>query len=29
MAKTDLTRFIIPVELDNTDQNQKMGDKSF
>lgn len=29
MAKTDLTRFIIPVELDNTDQNQIRGDKSF
>ncbi len=29
MAKTDLTRFIIPVELENSDQNQRMGDKSF
>lgn len=29
MATVDLTRFIIPVELDNTDENQKMGNKSF
>ena len=29
MATVDLTRFIIPVELDNTDENQKMGNRSF
>lgn len=29
MANVDLTRFIIPVELDNTDKNHKMGDESF
>ena len=29
MTKVDLSKFIIPVELDNTDENQKFGKKSF
>lgn len=29
MAKEDLTSFIIPVVLDNTDEHQRSGDKKF
>ena len=29
MATVDLTRFIIPVELDNTDENQNTGNSAF